>query len=159
MRRSSQQLRFYICLAVPNVLGLITAIANFKAIRNLLSSINKPPLTLPTFILVLSWIVAYLAIGYATFLIWDTRAFSDDKLKAIGLCAGQLLLHSFWVTCFFQYHWYFFSLLLHIIFLALTFGNMMLYRQLHKDTSIPMISYFVFCVYFTYLNLVVIFIN
>ncbi len=159
LRFSNRQLRLYICLILPNVLGLITVIANFSPIHALVKSINKPPLTLPTFLLVLFWIALYTALGYASYLIWDTRAFRDDKQKALVFCVGQLLLHSLWVSCFFKYHWFFFAFLLHVGFLALAFGNMMLYRQLHKQAGTIMIIYFAFCAYFTYLNFIVIFIN
>ena len=159
MHFSNKQLRLYICLAIPNILGLITAIANFSAIHALLKEFRKPPLTLPTFLLVLGWIVFYTALGYATFLIWNTRAFRDEKQKALTLCVGQLILHSLWVTFFFKYHWFFFGFLIHGGFLALVFGNMVLYRQLNKQAGTIMISYFIFCAYFTYLNLIAVFIN
>lgn len=159
LRFSNKQLRLYICLGVPNLLGLITGIANFSRIHNLLKTLHKPPLTLPTFLLVLGWIALYTAIGYATFLVWNTRAFREEKQKALLLCVGQLLLHSLWVTCFFKYHWFFFGFLLHAAFLALVFGNTMLYRQLHKLAGTIMIIYLVFCAYFTYLNFMVMFVN
>ncbi len=159
MHCSNRQLRLYICLAIPNILGLITAIANFSSINNLLKQFHKPPLTMPTFVLVLAWIGLYTALGYATFLVWNTRVFLDEKLKSFTICAGQLILHSLWVTCFFKYHWFFFAFLLHVGFLALVFGNMMLYRQLNKQVGTIMIIYFVFCAYCTYLNLIAVFIN
>lgn len=155
----SKQLRLYLCLILPNLLGLITAIANFSSIHGLVKSIVKPPFTLPTFLLVLAWIVLYVVVGYASFLVLNTRAFQDEKIKALLLCAGQLLLHSLWVTCFFKYHWYFLSFLLHVGYLALTFGNMALYRQLHKQAGNLMIAYFAYSAYFTYLNFVSIFLN
>ena len=133
--------------------------ANFSPIYNLMKTIHKPPLTLPTFLSVLAWIALYTALGYATFLIWNTRAFKDDKFKAFVLCAGQLLVHSLWVTCFFKYHWFFLGFLIHAAFLALVFGTMMLYRQLQKQAGTIMIIYFGFCAYFTYLNFIAIFIN
>lgn len=159
MQICSKQLRLYLCLILPNVLGLITAIANFSAIHSLVKSIVRPPFTLPTFLMVLAWIILYVVVGYASFLVINTRVFKDEKIKALLLCIGQLLMHSLWVTCFFKYHWYFLCFLLHVGYLALTFGNMMLYRQLNKLAGNLMIAYFAFCAYFTYLNFIVIFIN
>lgn len=159
MNRISQQIKLCVCLIVPNILGLVTAIGNFSAIQGLLKTINKPTLSMPTFLYVILWIALYTAIGYATYLVVETRAFPEDKQRAVGFCACQLILHSFWVTCFFKYHWFLIGFLLHLLYLAVVFSNLMLYRQLNKQTNPIMFTYFGVVLYFTYLNFAVLFIN
>mgnify|MGYP002531256057 CR=1 FL=1 len=159
MHRVNERAYLLIGVIPPCVLGLLTGFINRGKITAVVKEINKPPLTAPTFVIILIWIALYVILGLATVLILESRVYSKEKLNALVVSYGQLLLHSVWVLVFFRLGFFGLAFLIHVLFLCLICINGILFYQIDKRAGYMIVPYFVFAFYHTYLNLLCIFIN
>lgn len=157
--RSEQRIRLILCTGVPVLLGLLTGILNIKAIFNVCKHLHKPPLTTPGFLMVLLWIICYIAIGLGTYLVWESHVYKEEKLLAFGTCGGQLLLHTFWVMIFFNSKVYLLACFIHLLYFALVLLNTALYFKIEKRAGYLLLPSVVLSLYYTYISIAVIFIN
>lgn len=159
MLRSEQRIRLLLCLGGPMLLGLLTGIFNIKDIRNVCKTIDEPPLTAPVFIMLLLWIIVYIAIGLASYLVLESHVYREEKLVALGTCAGQLLLHTFWMIVFFNSTLWLLSAFLHLLYIGLVLLNTLLYIKIDKHAGYLLFPCCIIAIYFMYLSVVIVFIN
>ncbi|MDO5521238.1 MAG: TspO/MBR family protein [bacterium] len=159
MLRSEQRFRLMLCVGAPVLLGILTGIFNLTDIIRVCKKIHRPPLTAPALLMVLIWLAIYIAIGLATYVVLDSRVYKEEKLLALGSCAGQLLLHTFWIMLFFNTDIWLLSAFVHLLYLALVLLNTLLYYKIDNRSGLLLAPCALVSIYYTYLSLVIIFIN
>lgn len=148
-----------LCVGAPVLFGILTGIFNVTDIIRVCKKIHRPPLTAPALLMVVVWLAIYIAIGLATYLVLDSHIYKEEKLLALGVCAGQLLLHTFWIMVFFNTSLWLLSAFLHLLYLALVLLNTLLYYKIDNRSGLLLVPCAVVSIYYTYLSIVIIFLN
>ena len=159
MHRMDERTRLLFCIIAPITMGILTGLFNCSHIYKEMNEMSKPPLTAPTAFMVFLWILVYLSVGLATFLVLGSHKFSEEKFAAIATTAGLIVLHSVWVFVYFNLGFIGFAFLLHILIMLLAFVTAVLYLRMDQKAGFLMMPFVVMAVYVTYLNMVCIFIN
>ncbi|MFC1905493.1 TspO/MBR family protein [Chloroflexota bacterium] len=81
--------------------GFIGSIFTAASIPMWYTSLNKPPFTPPNWLFAPAWIILYLLMAIAAFLIWQKGLNSKGVKKALILFLIQLVLNSLWSVIFF----------------------------------------------------------
>lgn len=159
MNRINERIFLILSLAPPCILGILTGLANRSKIVGVLKELKRPPLTMPIFFIVIFWMGLYVLLGLATVFIFQSRLYQEEKLNALIVSYGQLVMHSIWILVFFRLRFYGLAFLIQVLFVCLVAINALLFYRIDKRAGLMLIPYFLFAFYHTYLNLVCIFIN
>lgn len=159
MNRATRRVYLLLGILPPCILGIITGIANRSRIAHIIRTIHRPPLTLPIFWIVVFWLALYVLLGYATSLILQARIYSEERINALVVAGGQLVMNSLYVFVFFNLHIWGLGFLIQVMFLGLVGINGILYYRIHRLAGLLLIPYFLFGFYTCYLTIVTIFFN
>ena len=142
---------FFIILseAVGILSGLLTrgGIAAYESVEK--SALTPPPIVFP-----IVWTVLFALIGIGAAKIWLSPK-SDDRTRALGVYAAQLIVNFFWSIFFFNGQAYGFSFLWLILLWLLILGMILLYRKINTDAALLQIPYLIWVTFAGYLNYVV----
>lgn len=157
--RTEQRVRLAICVGLPVAFGILSGLFNSPAIMHLCRKLHKPPLTVPGVICILLWLIVYMAIGLACFLISESHSYKEEKIAALGICGGQILLHTLWIIIFFHSGMTLLGAFLHLLYVLVVGINTMLYLKIDNRAGLLMLPCCVLCVYYTYLTIALVFVN
>jgi benzodiazapine receptor len=101
---SGNGLKFVLSLVVCQLAGVIGAFFNNTSISTWYNQINKPEFIPPNWVFAPVWILLYLLMGIALYLVWTAETTLSLKQIALILFTGQLLLNTFWGYFFFYLH-------------------------------------------------------
>ncbi|MFH1587715.1 MAG: TspO/MBR family protein [Candidatus Diapherotrites archaeon] len=88
-------------ILISQMAGIIGSIFTFTSINSWYALLNKPFFSPPNWVFAPVWIILYLFMGIAAFLIWR-KGFELKKVKtALSLFTIQLILNSLWSIIFF----------------------------------------------------------
>ena len=73
--------RFLISLAIPIIAGAVSALI-IKDDMNIYSTINRPPLSPPSWLFPVVWTILYALMGISLYLVWNSDASGVDKRRA-----------------------------------------------------------------------------
>ena len=90
-----------VCLIVPQCAGMIGGLFTAPNIPTWYAYLNKPSFTPPSWIFAPVWLILYLMMGFALFLIWTADTAKPAVRAALGLFAAQLVLNAAWTFLFF----------------------------------------------------------
>ena len=84
--------------------GIIGGIFTSQSVKTWYQTINKPDFTPPSWIFGPVWVLLYLLMGIALFLIWDLKIKTHGRGMALILFFVQLGLNTLWSFLFFYLH-------------------------------------------------------
>lgn len=157
--RTDQRIRLAICVGAPVLFGLLSGLLNHSAILDVCKRLHKPPLTAPGIICTLLWLIVYIAIGLASYLVSESHVYKEEKLAALGICGGQLLLHTLWIILFFHSRMTFLGAFIHLLYTLVVVLNTLVYLKIKKQAGCLMFPCVLLCLYYTYLTIALIFVN
>ena len=149
---------FIVCLAVPLLVGGLSAFLTRGGTEQF-SMLNKPPLTPPAWLFPVVWIILYILMGIASYLVLVSG--EPDKIvrMALAVYALQLGFNFLWPVLFFNLGWYLFAFfwLLFLEFLILLAA--FLFFSICPAAGRLMIPYVAWVAFAGYLNLAVWYLN
>src|ERR1700733_8613086 len=116
----SNRAKLIISIAATVGLGLLGGIFSAPEIQTWFVHLHKPSWNPPNWLFAPVWILLYLLMGIAFYLIWKASAINDKKQWAIIIFIAQFALNFIWSYIFFGEHlmgWAFVDIL--ILWLAI----------------------------------------
>lgn len=103
--RINKFFKLVIAIAISELAGIISSIFTISAIPSWYETLQKPTLNPPSWVFGSVWIILYLLMGVAAFLVWSHLNISSQKRRwAIGIFGFQLVLNTLWSIIFFVLH-------------------------------------------------------
>ena len=120
------------------------------------STLTKPGFNPPDFIFPSIWVVLYMSMAFAVWLIWINPKKTE---KIIYIYFIHLLVNASWSVVFFALHQVFLALVVIIIIVFLVLWLMKLYHPINKVSSFLMVPYLAWLVFAFILNLNIFLLN
>lgn len=89
-----------IALAIPFAAGAIGNLATSSAISGWYTMLDKPPLLPPNYVFGPVWMLLYVTIGVALYLVWVAKT-KRSKYRAYSAFTTQMILNTLWSLVFF----------------------------------------------------------
>lgn len=90
-----------VAFAVPQVVGMTAGAATSRSIREWYPSLEKPWYTPPNWLFAPAWLVLYLAMGYASWRVWQVGWGEPGVVAALVVYAVHLVFNALWSIVFF----------------------------------------------------------
>ena len=120
------------------------------------STLIKPGFNPPDYIFPTIWVILYVSMAFAVWLIWINPKKSE---KIIYIYFVHLLVNASWSVVFFALHQIFIALLVIVAILLLVLWLMKLYYPINKLSSFLMVPYLAWLVFAFVLNLNILLLN
>lgn len=146
-----------IALLIPLLVGGLSALLS-GGMENF-GTLNKPPLSPPGWLFPVVWSILYLMMGFASYLVYKSKAPTYQKNSALIAYGIQLFFNFFWSIIFFAWEKYllaFIWLVLLWIFILITIIK---FFAISKPAAYLMIPYLLWVTFAGYLNLGIFLLN
>ena len=140
-----------IALILPLAVGGLSAFLSRGT--TLYEDLTKPPLTPPGWLFPVVWTVLYLLMGYASYLIWQSDALSEEKRRALLLYVLQLLANFLWSILFFGAGSLLGALVCLLVLWALIFATIRAFTAIDEKAGDLLLPYILWVSFAAYLNL------
>jgi len=140
-----------LCIALPLLVGILSALLTRNSMMTF-ASLNQPPLSPPAWLFPVVWTVLYALMGISSYLILSSGAEEHKVRRAMNLYLYQLAVNFLWPTFFFNFGWYFFSLLWLILLWILVFLMIRAFASISKWAAYLNIPYLIWLTFAAYLN-------
>jgi benzodiazapine receptor len=97
----SDILKLVVSIVVCQAAGGIGSVFTMEAIPTWYATLDKPPFNPPNSVFFPVWIILYLLMGVAAFLVWRRGLGSPGVNRALTLFVAQLILNALWSAMFF----------------------------------------------------------
>lgn len=143
---------FYIFF--PLLIGLIISLL----IKNNIDyqSLKQPPLAPPSILFPIIWTILYILMGISYYL-YKKNTYTDKTEVIIYYL--QLFVNALWSIIFFILKLRFFSIIWILILAILVYTLITLFIQKYKPSAYLLISYLIWCIFATYLNIGIFLLN
>lgn len=131
-------------LLVGAAAGGVTA----PAVRHWYPSLTRPPGTPPEWVFTPVWMLLYVAIAVAAWLVWKRVGAS----RSLRLWGWQLLANALWPPAFFGLHSPVAGLIVLAVLLPLVLLTMLAFLRVHRGAAALLAPYTAWCCFATYLN-------
>jgi tryptophan-rich sensory protein len=142
----------FICIAIPLIVGGVSALLTQNRME-VFESVAQPPFSPPAWLFPVVWTILYVLMGISSYLILTSDTSREEKDQAIRLYAYQLLVNFLWPTFFFNFKWYFFSILWLILLWVLVFLMIRKFLSINRVAGYINIPYLVWLTFALYLNI------
>ncbi len=140
-----------VCLLIPLLVGGAAALLSMEGMRAF-GELKKPPLTPPGWVFPVVWTALYLMMGYASYLVSESRRPREDIEAALTVYACQLTLNFFWPILFFRLELYLFSFFWLVALWLMVIATLAYFRKLQKTAGALLIPYLLWVTFAGYLN-------
>ena len=145
-------LRLAACIAIPLILGGISALA-VKGSMAEYAMIEQPPLSPPGWLFPAAWSVLYVLMGIASYLASVSDAPHKEKARALWTYGIQLAFNFLWPIAFFNLKWYLFAFLWLVILWILILITALRFGRIRKPAGYLLVPYLLWVAFAGYLNL------
>ena len=142
----------FICIAIPLIVGGVSALLT-KNSMEVFERVAQPPLSPPAWLFPVVWTILYILMGISSYLIITADVMRLQKAEAIRIYAYQLVVNFLWPTFFFNFGWYFFSILWLILLWVLVFFMIRKFFAINRVAGYMNIPYLIWLTFATYLNI------
>lgn len=142
-------------LAIPLAVGGLSALLTRKGM-DVIEMLNKPPLSPPGWLFPVVWIVLYLLMGFASYLVATSGKQSQRALVFYGL---QLGFNFFWSIIFFNLGLYLLAFIWLVVLWLLILITTIMFFRIAKLSGYLMIPYLMWVSFAGYLNLAIFLLN
>ncbi|HVP93711.1 MAG TPA: TspO/MBR family protein [Methanoregulaceae archaeon] len=148
-----------LCIAIPLTGGIIGSIFTVDTINTWYVNLNKPLLTPPSWAFAPAWIVLYVLMGMALFLIVKDGFRTPEIRNATIIFAAQLVMNILWSFLFFGLHSPLYGLAGIIILLCLIVATIVAFNRIRKLAAWLLVPYILWVCFATYLNVMILILN
>ncbi len=118
-------------------------------------SLTKPVFSPPGWVFGIVWPILYILIGIALYRVYLTLKHENRSYEVLVLYIVQLLLNFSWPIIFFTLRLYGISALIIIILIVLIILCIIKFMKIDKVSSVLLVPYLLWCIYASYLNVMV----
>lgn len=140
---------FLICLAVPLIIGGVSAFLTQRSMETF-QAVTKPPLSPPGWLFPVVWTILYILMGIASYLVVTSVNCSRSALVIYGI---QLVFNFFWPLIFFNQEQYLFAFFWLAALWILVLITTILFYRITASAGYLMIPYLLWITFAGYLNL------
>lgn len=97
-------MKLFIALIIPQLAGIIGSYFTTSAITTWYTTLERPTITPPNWVFGPTWILLYVLMGIALFLVWRKGLQAPGVRIALILFGLQLILNTVWSVIFFGLH-------------------------------------------------------
>jgi tryptophan-rich sensory protein len=137
-----------LCVAIPLAVGGLSAFFTQNNMQ-IFETIKKPFLSPPGWLFPVVWIVLYILMGIASYLVVVSGKTNDTALTAYSL---QLVFNFFWSLIFFHQKRFLLAFLWLILLWLLIYKTLHLFYQISKTAGYLMLPYLAWVTFAGYLN-------
>lgn len=149
-------IKLIIALILPQLAGLIGSLATAQAISTWYVSLNRPNFAPPNWLFAPVWILLFILMGIAFYLIWAKTVKKEEKKlqdRAIRLFLIQLVFNTLWSIIFFGQQLLFLAFLEIIMLWILILLTILQFKKLNQLSAYLMIPYLLWVSFAGILNL------
>lgn len=143
-------LELIICIAIPVLVGCISSALTRNA-QIAFVRVAKPPLAPPGWLFPVVWTVLYIAMGLASFLIFESDAYYSRT--AICVYVVQLIFNFFWSLIFFRAGTYTFAAIWLGILWVMVVALIVMSIKISGIAFFLLLPYGLWCTFALYLNI------
>ena len=144
-------LRLAACIAIPLILGGISALA-VKGSMAEYAMIEQPPLSPPGWLFPVAWSLLYVLMGAASYLVLSSAAPLYERRSALKLYAVQLVVNVLWPPVFFGLGLYLAALAWLVLLWVLVLVTALRFRRVSRPAACLLAPYIVWLTFAAYLN-------
>lgn len=146
--------KLLISLVIAQLAGLIGSVFTAPAIGSWYATLNKPSFNPPPWLFAPVWIILYLLMGIAFYLIWKNSDPASVKLKrrASGLFFVQLILNAWWSVIFFGLRRPDWALLEIVVLWLMIVWTMIAFQKISRPAAYLLWPYLLWVSFAAYLN-------
>lgn len=141
-----------IAVAIPLLVGGLSALLTSGSMQSF-EQLQKPPLSPPGWLFPVVWMVLYVLMGIASYLIYTAKYSAGMAGNALLFYVIQLVFNFFWSIIFFNWEMYLFSFIWLLVMLVLIIVTTVKFYQISKPAAYLMIPYILWVAFAGYLNL------
>lgn len=145
-----------ICILVPLVVGIVSGLLSLNGFREY-SVLKMPSFAPPGFLFPIVWTILYILMGISSYLIIDSNCLHTRTCLIIY--AVNLFLNFFWTLIFFGLGLRLFAFIWIILLDLVIIYMIMCFYNINKKAAFLNIPYLLWCLFATYLNLIVYLLN
>lgn len=140
-----------VCVVIPLAAGFLSSLIT-RGGMEVFASIKKPPLSPPAWLFPVVWTILYTLMGISSYLVLTSGGSREDVQNALSVYAYQLLVNILWPVFFFNFQWFFFSLIWLVLLVLLVAAMIREFYRLSKSAAYLNIPYLVWLLFAGYLN-------
>ena len=144
-------LRLAACIAIPLILGGISALAVRGGMEEY-AALEQPPLSPPGWLFPVAWSLLYVLMGAASYLVLSSAAPLYERRRALKLYAVQLVVNVLWPPIFFGLGLYLAALLWLALLWVLVLITALRFRRVSRPAACLLAPYIVWLTFAAYLN-------
>ncbi|MBQ6848150.1 MAG: tryptophan-rich sensory protein [Clostridia bacterium] len=146
-----------IALLIPLLVGGLSAL--FTGRMDTFKTLDKPPLSPPSWVFPVAWTLLYLLMGFASYLVYTDSAPAYKKNNALLIYGIQLFFNFFWSIIFFSWELYTVAFVWLMIMWVLIIITTVKFWKINKAAGYLMIPYLLWVTFAAYLNLGIVILN
>lgn len=148
--------RLIINIAIPLAVGGLAALLTMGNM-DLNSEITLPPLAPPSWLFPVVWTILYILMGISHYIVYSkTQSLQTIQSRVYGY---QLLVNFLWSIVFFNLRQFLVSAVIIAILDILIVEMILSFRRIDKKAADLQIPYLIWCLFATYLNIAIYFLN
>ena len=146
--------RLIIAILIPLLVGGLSAFLTSSNMK-MFETINKPPLSPPSWLFPIAWTIIYIFMGIASYIIYENKYGYKRVIgeRALIIYGVQLMFNFFWSILFFNLKYYTFSFIWLTIMWGLIILLMYYAKKINKNAFYLLIPYILWVTFAGYLNL------
>lgn len=148
---------FVFCLAIPLLTGALSGFLTQNEMKSF-SQLKQPPLSPPGWLFPTVWIILYILMGFACYLVWSAPK-SQSRSQGLVFYGIQLVVNFLWPLFFFNAKWYFFAFGWLLLLWYLVFTTQKKFRAAAPKSGNLLIPYLLWLTFAGYLNLAIAILN
>ena len=142
----------FIAILIPLAVGGLSALISMGGMDAELPSV---PLMPPGWVFPVVWTVLYVLMGISSYLVWQSGAPEESKVRAFGVYALQLFVNFAWPILFFNLRLFGLSFAWLVLLFVLVLVTAVRFGRINKAAGWLFVPYLLWLVLAGYLNLAI----
>ena len=144
--------KLIVSLLIPLAVGGLSAFIT-PGDMDIYTKIERPPLSPPGKLFPIVWSILYFLMGVSLYIIWNSRARSDEKRSAFIFFALQLFMNFIWSPIFFSMQQYLLGFVVLVILWIFIIAMIISFKRISPIAAYLQIPYLLWVTFAGYLNL------
>lgn len=150
---------YVISVAIALTVGGLSALLTMENM-DIYSRINRPPLSLPSWLFPVVWTILYVLMGIGAALVYNRKEFKPEGVRrSLIIYAVNLFLNFFWSIVFFNLEAYFLAFIWLVALWAVIVAMIISFRRVSPAAAYLQIPYLIWVTFAGYLTFAIYLLN